>query len=116
MTFGTVFSIILFGYLCYYGGMIAYDQYRKDDVPIEAKVDEEEIDITDEASEFQPVRVVKTIGDRKPTTEEEREEAIMSGRIEVDELIPKVDELAEKGEEAWLAQVTDEWQEVAEAA
>ena len=59
MTFSTLLWIILFGYAAYYGGLITYDEFRKDDIPLEAKVDEEEIDISGEASEFHPKDVKK---------------------------------------------------------
>ena len=115
MTFSALEWIILFGYLAYYGGMITYDEYRKDDATLEAKVDEEEIDISGEANEFQPVNVKKESKNKK-TEQEEREEAIMSGRIEINDLIPMVNELAEKGNDSVLGSLVTEWQEVEKAA
>lgn len=87
-----------FGYAAYYGGLITYDEFRKDDIPLEAKVDEEEIDISGEASEFHP-KDVKKESKNKQNEKEEREEAIMSGNIEINDLVPMVNELAEKGDE-----------------
>ena len=115
MTFSTLLWIILFGYAAYYGGLITYDEFRKDDIPLEAKVDEEEIDISGEASEFHP-KDVKKESKKKQNEKEEREEAIMSGNIEINDLVPMVNELAEKGDESLLASIVDDWQEVEQAA
>lgn len=115
MTFSTLLWIILFGYAAYYGGLITYDEFRKDDIPLEAKVDEEEIDISGEASEFHP-KDVKKESKNKQNEKEEREEAIMSGNIEINDLVPMVNELAEKGGESLLASIVDDWQEVEQAA
>jgi hypothetical protein len=115
MTFSTLLWIILFGYAAYYGGLITYDEFRKDDIPLEAKVDEEEIDISGEASEFHP-KDVKKESKNKQNEKEEREEAIMSGNIEINDLVPMVNELAEKGDESLLASIVDDWQEVEQAA
>ena len=60
MTFGNLLMVIFIGYFCYYAGMITYDQYfKKDDVPLEATVEEEEIDISEEAKAFQPQNITK---------------------------------------------------------
>ena len=75
MTFSTLLWIILFGYAAYYGGLITYDEFRKDDIPLEAKVDEEEIDISGEASEFHP-KDVKKESKNKQNEKEEREEGM----------------------------------------
>lgn len=115
MTFSTLLWIILFGYAAYYGGLITYDEFRKDDIPLEAKVDEEEIDISGEASEFHP-KDVKKESKNKQNEKEEREEAIMSGNIEINDLVPMVNELAEKGDESLLASIVDDWQEVEQTA
>lgn len=99
MTFGNLLTVVFFGYILYYAGMISYDQFfKKDELPLEAAVEEEEIDISSEAAEFHPKDIVK---DKKKelTKEEESEQEVMSGGIEIEELIPKVDELAEKGKD-----------------
>ena len=108
--------VIFIGYFCYYAGMITYDQYfKKDDVPLEATVEEEEIDISEEAKAFQPQNITK---DKKKelSKEEQAEQEIMSGRIEIDDLLPKVDELAEKGKNSALGKLLADWNELPEAA
>lgn len=116
MTFGNLLMVIFIGYFCYYAGMITYDQYfKKDDVPLEATVEEEEIDISEEAKAFQPQDITK---DKKKelSKEEQAEQEIMSGRIEIDDLLPKVDELAEKGKNSALGKLLADWNELPEAA
>ena len=108
--------VIFIGYFCYYAGMITYDQYfKKDDVRLEATVEEEEIDISEEAKAFQPQNITK---DKKNelSKEEQSEQEIMSGRIEIDDLLPKVDELAEKGKNSALGKLLADWNELPEAA
>lgn len=117
MTFGNLLSVILFGYICYYLGMIIYDQYfKKDDIPLEAAVEEEEIDISDDAKEFQPVTIVKDNTRKDLSKEEESEQEVMSGRIEIEDLIPKINELAEKGKDSPLGKIVAGWNEIPQAA
>ena len=116
MTFGNLLTVIFFGYVFYYAGMITYDQFfKKGEVPLEATVEEEEIDISDEAKEFHPVNITK---DKKKemTKEEESEQDIMSGSIEIEDLIPKVNELAEKGINCQFGKLLADWNEIPEAA
>ena len=117
MTFGNFLSVIFFGYACYYLGMIIYDQYfKKDDIPLEAAVEEEEIDISDEAKEFQPVTIVKDNIKKDLSKEEESEQEVMSGRIEIEDLIPKINELAEKGKDSPLGKIVAGWNEIPQVA
>ena len=61
MTFGNLLTVVFFGYILYYAGMISYDQFfKKDELPLEAAVEEEEIDISSEAAEFHPRRRIRT--------------------------------------------------------
>lgn len=115
MTFGNLLMVIFIGYFCYYAGMITYDQYfKKDDVPLEATVEEEEIDITEEAKNFKPVTITKE--KKELSKEEQAEQEIMSGRIEIDDLLPKVDELAEKGKNSALGKLLADWNELPKTA
>jgi hypothetical protein len=74
MTFGNILTFIVICYIIYYVGMIIYDTYfKKNDIVQEAKAEEEEVDISDEVQQFQPVRVSKEkiqkteISSRKPS-------------------------------------------------
>lgn len=116
MTFGNLLTVVFFGYILYYAGMISYDQFfKKDEQPLEAAVEEEEIDISSEAAEFHPKDIVKD-NKKELTKEEESEQEVMSGGIEIEELIPKVDELAEKGKDCPFGKLLADWNEVPEAA
>lgn len=116
MTFGDLLTVIFIGYVCYYAGMIVYELYfKKDDVPLEAAVVEEEIDISDEAKEFQPVTVIKDNTKKNLSKEEESEEEVMSGRIEIEDLIPKINELAENGKNSELGKIAAGWNEYPQA-
>lgn len=60
MVFSNVLLFILVCYTIYYVVNIAYDMFfRKENVEIVPKVDEEEVDISDLAETFQPVTIVK---------------------------------------------------------
>lgn len=60
MAFNNVLLFILVCYIIYYVAIIAYDMFfRKEDVEIVPKADEEEVDISDLAETFHPVSVVK---------------------------------------------------------
>ena len=60
MAFSNILLFILVCYIIYYVANIAYDMFfRKEDVDMVPKVDEEEVDISDLAETFQPVSIVK---------------------------------------------------------
>ena len=60
MVFSNVLLFILVCYAIYYVANITYDMFfRKENVEIVPKVDEEEVDISDLAETFQPVSIVK---------------------------------------------------------
>lgn len=111
MTFGNILTFIVICYIIYYVGMIAYDTYfKKGDIVQDAKTEEEEVDISDEVQQFQTVCVSK---DKvlKPTLSSSGEPA-MSGGIEVDDLLPMADELAEKGSQSILGHtLAIKWEE-----
>jgi hypothetical protein len=111
MTFGNIFTFIVICYIIYYVGMIAYDTYfKKGDIPQDIQTEEEEVDISDEVQQFQPVCISKDKV-QKPT-HSFSEESAMSGGIEVDDLLPMADELVEKGSRSVLGQtLAVKWEE-----
>ena len=111
MTFGNIFTFIVICYIIYYVGMIAYDTYfKKGDIPQENQTEEEEVDISDEIQQFQPVCISK---DKvQIPTHLSSEEPAMSGGIEVEDLLPMTNELAEKGSQSVLGQtLAVKWEE-----
>lgn len=68
MAFTTIFTVVIIGYVFLYIGMIVYDLFFKKDVKdFLPKVEDEEIDISDEAGQFKPILIEKDAkpGDRK---------------------------------------------------
>ena len=56
MAFSSIMTFICVGYVLAYGGMVIYDLFfAKEPVKLAPKVEEEEIDISDEAKSFNPV-------------------------------------------------------------
>src|SRR5574344_1969328 len=111
MTFGNILTFIVICYIIYYVGMIAYDTYfKKGDIPQENQTEEEEVDISDEVQQFQPVYISK---DKvQISTHLSPEESAMSGGIEVEDLLPMTNELAEKGSQSVLGQtLAVKWEE-----
>ena len=111
MTFGNILTFIIICYIIYYVGMIAYDTYlKKGDIVQDIQTEEEEVDISDEVQQFQPVYISK---DKiQKSTPPSCEEPAMSGGIEVDDLLPMADELAEKGSQSVLGQtLAVKWEE-----
>lgn len=69
MAFSTVLIIVIIGYICVYAGMIVYDAFVKKE-PMELVPNEDEVvDISDEAGQFQPVLIGKDAkSDNKEST------------------------------------------------
>lgn len=115
MTFGTILTVILIGYALYYGGNIIHDMFFDKSGVVEAiAMEEEEIDISSEAENFQPVEMSKEELD--PTSEQEENgekedgtQTQVSGGIEADKLESLADELAENGEDSVLGGVAAMW-------
>ncbi len=91
MAFSNVLLFILVCYIIYYVANIAYDMFfRKDNVEIVPKVDEEEVDISDLAQTFQPVSIVKdapTVQWEDPIYDEEKDaqvEALVDSALDKD--------------------------------
>lgn len=64
MAFSTIFIVVIIGYVFVYAGMIAYDLFiKKDPTDLLPKVEDEEVDISDEVGQFQPILIDK---DAKP--------------------------------------------------
>ena len=60
MAFSSIMTFICVGYVLAYGGMVIYDLFlAKEPVELAPKVEEEEIDISDEAKTFNPVIIDK---------------------------------------------------------
>ncbi len=110
MALGTIFIIVLIGYVFLYAGLIIHDLYFNKQEVVATTIEEEEIDISDEAQTFQPINVESIFAKsntKKQETEEETE--IMNGGFDLDELLVKVNDLAENGENSELANLCSSW-------
>ncbi len=99
MAFNNVLLFILVCYVIYYVANIAYDMFfRKENVEIVPKVDEEEVDISDLAATFQPVSIVKDVPTVKwddPIYDEEKDaevEAMVDSALVSDQTTEEEDQ------------------------
>lgn len=76
MAFSTIFIIVIIGYVFVYAGMICYDLFiKKDPMELAPKVEDEDIDISDEVGQFQPILIdkdAKENGGKKETQKAEK--------------------------------------------
>ena len=97
--------------------MIAYDLFlSKEAVDITPKVEEQEIDISDEAKTFHPVMIEKDGKEKTMVASISSELSRLSGGIEMDDLVPMLNELAEKGKDSVLGGLVNDWNEYEQAA
>jgi hypothetical protein len=99
MAFSNILLFILVCYIIYYVANIAYDMFfRKEDVDMVPKVDEEEVDISDLAETFQPVSIVKdapTVKWDDPIYDEEKDaevEAMVDSALVSDQTTEEEDQ------------------------
>ena len=105
-------------YMLGYSGMVVYDLFfSKEGVELIPVIEEEEIDISDEAKTFTP-----TFIDKEDNTPQEEENTIpddvvaMTGGIEVIELVPKLEDLSVNGKDSELGGMVKDWNESYAAA
>ena len=117
MSFTTVMTFLCVSYIFVYAGMIAYDLFlSKEAVDMTPKVEEQEIDISDEAKTFHPVMVEKD-GKEKPLVASISSElSRMTGGIEINDLVPMLNDLAERGKDSPLGGLVNDWNEYEQAA
>jgi len=116
MNFQIFLGFIVVCYLCYYFGTVAYDLLtgRKRAASEDDKVQEEAIDISDEVKEFTPVLITRPIVKKQKAAAQKRKqtsEMLMTGGIEVERLVPKVEELSQNGEQSELGGLLADWKE-----
>lgn len=117
MSFTTVMTFLCVSYIFVYAGMIAYDLFlSKEAVDMTPKVEEQEIDISDEAKTFHPIMVEKD-GKEKPLVASISSElSRMMGGIEINDLVPMLNDLAERGKDSPLGGLVNDWNEYEQAA
>lgn len=85
-----LYYVIIGSYILLYIGMITYDLCHKDPAETPVKADEEEVDISEEASQFKPVEVSKDIpelqiGKPKATASNETKQSQQTAKAEKQE-------------------------------
>ena len=96
MSFTSVMTFLCVSYIFVYAGMIAYDLFfTKEAVDLTPKVEEQEIDISDEAKTFHPVMIEKEGKEKSLVASIASELSRMTGGIEMDDLVPMLNELAD---------------------
>ena len=117
MSFTSIMTFLCVAYIFVYAGMIAYDLFlSKEAVDITPKMDEEEIDISEEAMMFSPVMIEKDGKEKSLVASVASELSRMTGGIEMDQLVPMLNELAEKGKDSPLGGLVNDWNEYEQAA
>ena len=117
MSFTSVMTFLCVAYIFVYAGMIAYDLFlSKEAVDITPKVEEQEIDISDEAKTFHPVMIEKDGKEKTLVASISSELSRLSGGIELNDLVPMLNELAEKGKDSVLGGLVNDWNEYEQAA
>ena len=120
MTFSTIMTYLCIAYVLVYAGMIAYDLFLvKDTVDLMPIVEEEEIDISDEAMAFQPTEILKV--SREWTASEKAKGTsgnvqTMTGAIEIGTLVPMMEDLSRLGPDSPLGGMIQDWTEHGMAA
>ena len=119
MNFQIFLGFIVVCYLCYYFGTVAYDLLtgRKRAASEDDKVQEEAIDISDEVREFTPVLITRPIVKKQKAAAMKRKQTsqmLMTGGIEVERLVPKVEELSQNGEQSELGGLLQDWKETSD--
>lgn len=111
MTFGTILTVVLIGYALYYGGMVIHDLFFDKGGVVEAiAMEEEEIDISDEARNFSPIEMSKEQRPQRQDADmEEDDTTSMSGGIAIDDLLAGANDLAVNGEASELGKVCALW-------
>ena len=118
MTFSSILTFLLVVYVLGYSGMVVYDLFfSKEGVELTPVMEEEEIDISDEAKTFCPVFIEKE--DDLPQEEENAppEDMVkMTGGIEINDLVPKMEDLSVNGKDSELGRMVNDWNECYDAA
>lgn len=108
-------TFLCVAYTLIYAGMIMYDIFlAKEDVDLSPRIDEEEIDISEEAMAFKPTeieKVTKGWEGMPENTPKAHRQTIMTNGIETDNLVPMMEDLAELGKDSPLGGMIQDWSE-----
>ena len=119
MNFQIFFGFIVVCYICYYFGIVAYDLMvnSKRAASEDDKAQDETVDISDEVREFTPILITRPIIKKQKAAALKRKQTsqmLMTGGIEVERLVPKVEELSQNGEQSELGGLLQDWKETSD--
>ena len=119
MNFQIFFGFIVVCYICYYLGIVAYDLMvnSKRAASEDDKAQDETVDISDEVREFTPILITRPIIKKQKAAALKRKQTsqmLMTGGIEVERLVPKVEELSQNGEQSERGGLLQDWKETSD--
>lgn len=119
MNFQVFLGFIVVCYICYYLGIVAYDLMvnSKRAASEDDKAQDETVDISDEVREFTPILITRPIIKKQKAAALKRKQTsqmLMTGGIEVERLVPKVEELSQNGEQSELGGLLQDWKETSD--
>ena len=119
MNFQIFFGFIVVCYICYYFGIVAYDLMvnSKRAASEDDKAQDETEDISDEVRAFTPILITRPIIKKQKAAALKRKQTsqmLMTGGIEVERLVPKVEELSQNGEQSELGGLLQDWKETSD--
>ncbi len=111
--FNTILTIIIVGYVLYYGYMIISDLFIKKERQAETNI-EEDIDISDDIDSFKASQVERgqTGQIRYEETSVTSSAAINTGALEVDDLLAHIDAFAANGDFGILPELQADWERI----
>lgn len=110
MDFSTVMTFLCVAYIVVYAGMILYDLFlSKGIMDTSPRMEEEEIDISDEVLAFQPKEVSKELSQKNMFSAPDGDIAQMTGGIDFKGVKIALEDLAAKGVKSGFAEVMDCW-------
>ena len=110
MDFSTVMMFLCVAYILVYAGMILYDLFFSKEIgEASPRMEEEEIDISDEVLAFHPIEVSKEVSQMSAYSSPAADVAQMTGGIDFKGVKIALEDLAAKGEKSGFAEVMDCW-------
>ncbi len=109
--FYTFLTVIIVGYVIYYGYLMISDLVKKDR-KTETRAEEEDIDISGEVESFESAKIERQQSNGNssfevmPTSAKARN----TGAIGIDDLLKHIDDFAENGEFAALRELQTDWE------
>ena len=110
MSFSSIMTFLCVAYILVYAGMILYDMFlSKDMADLTPRVEEEEIDISDEVLDFHPIEIEKDAPQDTLFEIPVSDSPQMTGGMDFKGVKIVLEDLAVNGENSGFAEVMDSW-------